>query len=221
MDFKRYKQENNSELKSVDVRISVSAIPDTVTTNDHFNLLTHLNSGSDYYQRTGRHVYWHSVQAKGYIKCSISSEATTNSIQGMILYGYLLWDETPSGSTPNFNQIFGDVDEGGVSEHFISSNLLPWNHSRFEIFKRVVLPVDPTSMNVGGSENITEILVPVEFYLDLPKLHSVFKANSGTPQNIADVESGALYFVLRANDSTSGIAIANPAELSFRLRYTD
>ena len=69
----------------------------------------------------------------------------------------------------------------------------------------------------SGSAPASQFAIPVDEYLKINNLETTY-SGSNNPVTIADIATGALYFVARALGATTSSVVCN---LTSRVRYTD
>jgi len=100
------------ELKGVDVHPSSTRVPsvDDMSTTVGVRLLNGINEGTASYQRIGRNVWMESVRVRGWIHFTFES--------GTNIFPYvrfvIVYDRTPSGVQPPFNEVFQITTAAGV-----------------------------------------------------------------------------------------------------------
>lgn len=209
------------ELKGVDTDISMSDILSTTNTNGNMVVLNLIQPGAGSYNRIGRKVTLSSVRVWGTIFHTTSQAATTGNYNGNILRLTLVWDHQPSGTLPVFNEIFGHTDQSGTEATDFQDPVRYDNMDRFQILRDIRIDMNPPMDNqAGGTQDTVACAQHFDELVKIPNLTSVFSGNT-SPQTIADISTGALYFIARARANT---ALANEFEISngfARLRYKD
>jgi len=206
------------ELKGMDTDISVggTGIINTTGTNVNIAPLNLVQMGSGSWNRVGRKIYPKSVRLTGIIGCEMIQ--TAGELEGNSVRFLLVWDKQPSGAVPTFDTIFGVTSQTGSETTSVWDPPKYDNMDRFQILKDWREDfVATTSMLADGDKALQYRNMDV--YLPLPSYETVFSGQSN-PMTIADVSSGALYFIARtANNNllTSVVRLVANA----RLRYAD
>ena len=89
---------------------------------------------------------------------------------------------------------------------------------RFVLLKDCYMtaPSNP-SFSIGSGPSIT-VNVGVDEYIKLPNLESVYSGQSN-PMTIADISTGALYLIFRAQNATGNSSVSTDGIA--RIRYKD
>lgn len=213
------------EIKGMDTKITMtgSSVIATTGTSDDITVLNLVQQGAGSWNRVGRKIFPRSVRIKGSV--TVGSTISAGGFQtGNRIRFILVWDRNPnSGSIPKFDDIFGIKDQSGTESSTITSPVKYDNMDRFTILKEWNIVSNPCS-SVTGTAGGTVINFAQfdEFYKFKGgnKYETVFSGQS-TPMTIADISSGALYLVYRAEINNADSIIAIDSETFARLRYTD
>jgi len=210
------------ELRGVDTTIAVADILNTTNTNVDVIPLNLVVPGNGSFNRQGRKIRMKSVRCFGSLACVIGETATTSSLAGVIVRLVVVYDKQPSGVLPTFDTIFGHTLPDGTEASSFLDPLRYDNTSRFRVLRDLRKDFNPMLWNNAGGTVDGQIMVAnFDEYIKLPDLETVYSGQS-SPQTIADISSGALYFIARASLSTASIGEASVSSSSFaRLRYTD
>jgi len=210
------------EVKGLDTLLSLNPIINTTGTNGSIFVLNLVPPGSASFNRVGRKIYNKSLRLKGSFLFVTAPTATTSDQLGSYIRMVVVWDKQPSsGSIPTFDSIFGVTAQDGTESTTLLSPLKYDNMDRFKILKDCTYVSNPDVVIGGGTTNQNERIVTFDEYLKLGGRETVFSGQSAT-QTIADISSGGLYVIFRANGNT---ALTNfnavNADSIARLRYTD
>jgi len=210
------------ELKGLDTSITVADVLATTNTNTDVIPLNLIVPGNGSFNRVGRKVRLQSVRMYGYGSAQLSDLATSGNISGVVVRQVLVYDKQPSGVLPTFDTIFGHTLPDGTEATNFLDPLKYDNTSRFRVLRDVRHEVNPTLWNnAGGTTDEQIILFKFDEFVKLPSLETVYSGQS-SPQTIADISSGALYYIVRASANVTGDAEAVINGDSFcRVRYTD
>jgi len=215
----------SGELKGVDVDTDLSAgnVLATTSTNAGIFTINLVSPGSGPNNRVGRKIRCFSVRIKGTATYQYAATATTGTMRSSSIRIALVWDKQPSGVLPVFSAIFGTTVIDGTEASEFLDPLRYDNTGRFRVLKDLVLTASPTGQNEnGGTTDAMQITHVYDEFIDLKRSMNNETVYGGqtVPTAIADVSSGALYMIIRAqtNESTSQWTLDN----SFaRLRYRD
>ena len=132
----------------------------------------------------------------------------------------LVYDSQPSsGTIPTFDTIFGNTAQDGTESTTIISPLRYDNTGRFRVIRDWVRTFAASS--VSTTLNSGNQYIYFDEFVDLKGAETIFSGQSA-PMTIADISSGALYLIFRADANTGASAQAQILTASFaRLRYID
>lgn len=212
------------EIKGMDTRITMSgdSVVSTTGTSEDILVLNLIQQGAGSWNRVGRKVFPKSVRIKG--SCQISSIITTDIQRGNRIRFILVWDKNPnSGSIPQFDHIFGLTDQAGTEASVITAPIKYDNMDRYTILKEWNLVYNPGS-SASGTDNTSGCIGFVQFdeYYKFKgnKFETVYSGQS-TPMTIADISTGALYLVSRAENNIATNRVSIDSDSFARYRYTD
>jgi len=207
------------EMKGVDTDLSVTAVVGTTNTNANIQVLNLIQQGNGSWNRVGRKTHLSSVRIKGAITFITAPVLATGVASAPSLRILLVWDKQPSGSAiPSFDTMFGiTAQDGTESCPDVTCPLKYDNMDRFVVLKDMYMtaPCNP-SFSIGSGPQIS-VNVGIDEYLKLKDLESVYSGQS-SPMTIADISTGALYFIVRSQ--LSGTSSVNVDGIA-RLRYKD
>ena len=126
----------------------------------------------------------------------------------------LVWDKQPSGNAiPNFNDIFGTVDQTGAEASTISAALAPKNTDRFKTLKEWEIVFNAQDSAAGSALSVSEVKAYIDEFYKFKKRDNFETQylSTANPLTIANISSGALYLVCRAEEnSPDSICIITP-----------
>ena len=208
------------EIKGVDTDISVADVLATTNTNVGVIPLNLIVPGSGSFNRIGRKAHLQSIRFYGRLFGSFAAAATTSNMAGNVARLLIVWDRQPSGILPTFDTIFGHTLPDGTEATDFLDPVRYDNMDRFRVMRDLRLDLNPTGQNTnGGTEDLMQMVVNFDEMVRLPNLEAVYSGQS-SPQTIADISSGALYFIIRAATNTANANECIMAGFA-RLRYTD
>jgi len=207
------------EKKGVDTFIQYNPIIGTTSTNAQITILNGIQQGAGSWNRVGRKVSLKSVRVKGYYLFNIVPTAVTGNLEIPFVRYCIIWDRQPnSGTLPSYDAIFMSTAQTGTeATNTISDQVRYDNMSRFRILKDVSLPCPTVPIMPSGSAPASQFAIPVDEYLKINNLETTY-SGSNNPVTIADIATGALYFVARALGATTSSVVCN---LTSRVRYND
>jgi len=206
--------QKNSELKGVDFQIDSNPVINTTSTNAQIYVVNVVQAGNGSWNRVGKKIRMKSLRIKAILEWSNISSLTLlqNTFRMIVVY-----DKQPSsGAVPTYDTIFGGTDQNGVEACTLLSNLRYDNTERFTVLKDDVITSKYTT---AQSANTTQYQENYDCFIKLKGLVTVFSGQSA-PMTIADISSGALYVIVRA-EQNSGVASCVVQNSVVRLRYYD
>lgn len=208
------------EVKGVDQLLTLSPIVSTTTTNGSIQVMNLVPPGSASYNRVGRKTYAKSLRLKGQIDAVITSVAASSDLECGIVRMVVVWDKQPSGVLPAFSDIFGYTDQAGTELATYLSPPRYDNMDRFKVLKDCTFEFKPKAISPNAGDNYTD-RIAFDEYVKLGERESLYSGQNAT-QTIADISTGALYVVWRANQNVAGTFSAAVSSTSVaRFRYTD
>lgn len=207
------------EMKGIDTNVSVVGVIGTTNTNGNIQVLNLIQQGNGSWNRVGRKTHLSSVRIKGSITFVTAPVLATGVTAAPSLRMVLVWDKQPSGGAiPSFDTIFGiTAQDGTESCPTVNSPLRYDNMDRFVVLKDMYMtaPCNP-SFSIGSGPQVSANQ-GIDEYLKLKDLESVYSGQS-SPMTIADISTGALYFIVRSQlVGTSSVNVDAVA----RVRYKD
>lgn len=194
MRFSRVAFRSGQENNYVDLASAAYANDTTGT----ITLLNTVAQGASVNQRIGKKFMMKSLQIRG-IQFN-NSAATINNPVCLVVY-----DKKPTGSLPAITDILVSISP----QSFNNDN----NADRFQIIRRYdrVMVGAPTVANATDSS--------VQNFDDFIKLNKLVVCKALGTGAIADIETGALYFVT-VGANAAGTSAANTTA-AFRIRFSD
>jgi len=204
---------SNVELKGVDGTLDHSPVLATTNTNAGIVVVNCVQPGSGSWNRVGRKIRMRSLRCKGtavFNQLAAATSASSNIVRMVLVY-----DKQPSsGAIPTFDTIFGGTDQSGTESCTFKSNVRYDNTQRFSVLKDMT-----TSADFFLSGALQDKVVNFDFFINLKKLETVYSGQT-VPCTIADISTGALYMIMRA-DASGVNKFSQIRDSVFRLRYED
>lgn len=209
------------EKKGVDQALTTNPVPATTNTNGAIFVANLIAPGTGSFNRIGRKVHLTSLRVKGTVQHSSTADPTTGNFGSNILRMVVVWDKQPSGVLPAFDTIFGLTDQSGNEATTYLDPVKYDNMDRFQVLRDVKIPFVPTAQGgVGGTTNFFRALASFDEYIKLGR-ETVYSGQT-SPATIADISSGGLYVVFRAQLNVPNVNFLEVTNDSYvRLRYTD
>lgn len=202
--------------KGMDTSITNAGIVSTTNTNDDILVLNLVQQASGSWNRVGRKIKLKSIRLKGHavITLGISTNELGNSLRMC-----LVWDKQPSGNAiPAFDEIFGITEQDGTESSTTDAPPRYDNMERFRVLMDKTIACNPQASNPVGGGDQTYYL-PFDEYVPTKGCMTNFSGQS-QPMTISDISSGALYFVVRAQQTAAGTVALSDSSIA-RLRYLD
>jgi len=207
------------EMKGMDTDLSVVGVVASTVSNANIQVLNLIQQGNGSWNRVGRKTHLSSVRIKGAITFVTAPVLASGVTAAPSLRMVLVWDKQPSGGAiPSFDTMFGiTAQDGTESCPDVTCPLKYDNMDRFVVLKDMYVTAPPTpSFSIGSGPQVS-VNHGIDEYLKLKDLESVYSGQS-SPMTIADISTGALYFVMRSQlVGTSSVNVDAVA----RVRYKD
>ena len=213
---------NALELKGMDTAINLTSsnVLSTTNTNGATFVLNLVQTGNGSWNRVGRKISMKNVRIRGTAAATLDDNGGASPQQALTLRMVLVYDSQPSsGTIPTFDTIFGNTAQDGTESTTIISPLRYDNTGRFRVIRDWVRTFAASS--VSTTLNSGNQYIYFDEFVDLKGAETIFSGQSA-PMTIADISSGALYLIFRADANTGASAQAQILTASFaRLRYID
>lgn len=205
------------ETKGVDASLALAPIIATTNTNGSIILANIVQSGTGSWNRIGKKITMKSLRLKGFINTTITPTAVTFATSDNLVRMIIIYDrQTSGGALPTFDTMFG-ITDGAGNESCPDIYCPPRydNMERFRVLKECIYDTNAGIIMSGGTTNATTVRNYFDEYISLKGLDSVF-LSTANPITSADIASGGLYVVFRAqnNGDTVSSVVGNA-----RLRY--
>lgn len=206
-----YRAARASEVKGVDVDISVANVLYTTNTSNNFVLINPVQQGDGPQNRDGREIVLNNARIKLSLVGKHYVEAVTGDVYGGAVRCIVIWDRSPNGVLPNFNYVFGQISQSGVNTCTWASALNYVYMSRFKVLRDIVVDFEPPGGNAmmptlgtAGTQgrNYNEKNVDIFIPFKAGKYKTVY-AGTADPITIAQVGTGALYIAFVAHTIAS------------------
>ena len=217
-----YGRSQQLELKGVDTDLSfaAAAIPATTNGNTFMQPLNIILQGAGSWQRVGRKVKAQSVRVFGVLRHDEDPATSTGDQTGNTVRMAIVWDKQPSGAAiPNFDTIFGVTGNDGTESSSVLDPVRYDNMSRFQILwnKKIDCHVMAGPANAGTTV-VQGNTYSFDEYIKLNNRESVYATSTNS---IADISTGALYFIVRAQYQGASNQCYLLDSTRARLRYVD
>lgn len=207
------------EKKGMDTAISFGFITSTVNDNSGMIVLNLIQQGAGSWNRVGRKVNLRSLRIRGDIIHQQTTEVATGLTRGQTVRCVVVWDKQPSsGTIPQWQDMFGFTAQDGTEGTSMYAPIRYDNMDRFSILRDVTY--DPQPGAKSGNPDVVTYYNTIDEYIRLGDRECVFSGQSN-PMTIADISSGAIYFCVRAKNSSVNITQSSINNMTARLRYTD
>jgi len=205
------------ELKGVDSNVNDASVLATTNTNAGIVVLNLVQQGNGSWNRVGKKITMKSVRIRGIATSTTINNAT--QIQNNVMRMTVVYDKQPSsGAIPTFDQIFGNTAQDGAETSRFLDGLRFDNTGRFQVIKDQLVTSDMAEFS--GAAGLVEYDIPFDMFINLKGLDTIFSGQSN-PMTIADISTGALYFIARADSSTATTNLFSIKSSTTRLRYYD
>jgi len=212
-----YRSTQGLELKSMDTNVDLPAgnVLATLTTNGAIAPLNLIQPGTGSWNRIGKRIRMKSIRYKFTAQMAATgvAEIINNGLRVTLVY-----DKQPSGAAiPAWDVIFGSTTQAGVeaATTYLENQRVD-NTGRFTVLKDDVFTSDLSSVVAAGT---CEWQCNVDRYVKLKSMETIFSGQSN-PCTIADISTGALYLIFRA-EINNGFTRWQIKDSVCRLRYYD
>ena len=215
--------------KGVDTNLVLTSLNDnTMSNTTNVIPINLIAAGTGSWNRVGRMVTMKSIRCRFNVTMTVTGTEYNDSrcVRYLIVY-----DRQPNGTLPKKSDILSIKNQDGTEFAHWNSMLNYDNMSRFQILKDDVITLNPPPRSwtvdiIGGSTDREPLPTEastqqfVDFFLKLN--HNTTYKSESTPATIADISTGALYFVAIADTPTHDVYSKTYVEEGFaRLRYID
>lgn len=212
------------ELKGVDIHMDERIAHLTQHTSSvGVQLLNGITEGTGSFQRVGRNVWMESVRVRGYVIFNFEPLYTELPVLRFVI----VYDRTPSGLQPKFQDVFQITDATGTDSTPTLFSPVALEHTkRFRVLSDWTMECPPPYMAgpLPGGITVLSVRVPFDKYIPLKNLESQY---SNTQADITAISTGGLYlYSVTTNNRVNGSPPPNyhvDQELNciVRLRYRD
>ena len=213
-----YPPPRSMELKGMDTALTLTALEESTNTNGDIIVANLVLPGSGSWNRIGRKIKMKSLRIWGSFKAVFLNDPTTGNIDGNIVRMVVVYDKNPnSGAIPTFDTIFGGTAQDGTESTAYLDPLKYDNMGRFQILKDCRYNLNPPGgQNAsGGTTDYVSIFWNFDEYVKVGR-ETIYSGQSD-PQTIADISSGALYVVFRAEEvNTTQIDVTSKSKCRLR-----
>lgn len=196
------------EKKVIDI---VSTGYNIENTGTQLQLLNGCVAGSQNYQRIGRKINLKSLQIHGKINV-----ADNNVAAGVTVRLLIVFDKQSNGAAPTYSDIIKSQSITPATSSTVFDMVNLDNRDRFEIIRDLYYTLGGIDTTATQTWAASPLLTNVNLYIKLGNRETVY--NAGTAGSVGDIQSGALYFFLIADQANAAGASAN---LSCRTRFVD
>jgi hypothetical protein len=175
----------------VELKMDYGALSFSIPAAGSVSLISTIGSGSDWNERIGRLINYHSLQMKYYLNKSIGHDATTITVS-------VVYDKQTNGVVPSFTDIFQNAD--------VNSFIKSTNRNRFVVLWQ---RTHSTSNGSTGQDNVNP---HANININLKGKKATF---SGITDTISSIESGGIFLTTIANNGAAAIDFEAQNVISF------
>lgn len=195
------------ELKSADISGTIALNNDGLG-NGHTALINGLFLGTERYQRIGRRVTAKRIN----VRCFIYTSAAAPAVVDDLFRISVVFDEQPSNiAAVTAASLWQSVSSSGAT----STNMLSFNNRdnsmRYKTLRQKLVQINAENQAQETYEG------RITWEWDIP-VNYTSQYNAGTAGTIADITTGALYFVAHGNNSATA---QWSVDYVIRYKYTD
>lgn len=189
-----------SEVKSSDVFVNDLAT-DILDNNATIFLLNGLNSDTSSSGRIGAKIKMKALRCRGEVALEFVTDGQGSQLLPNIVRLSIVYDKTPAGAIPKWNEIFSDFDTDGFQVGRFYSGRNPFNKHRFTVLKEKFIALNPPfkqdSHNVATSAPFYK-----EFFDMYVKIGREAMYTKSATDTAASISGGALYLCVKSNYNT-------------------
>ena len=214
--------QSGGELKGVDTSLDVSyGVDSTTGDNSDIILVNAPVPGTASYNRIGRKIKMESLRIRGFIDYRYVNSPSSGDVDSNAIRITVVYDKQPSEVLPKFDEIFGSTFADAAETSIITDNLRYDNTNRFKVISDETMCLNPQLWNGnGGTTDTTFQKYFFDKYIKLKGKITVFSGQSA-PTTIADISSGGLYVVFRADRDSANASNLSITKATARLRFYD
>lgn len=225
----RYNRPNGKEIKTLDVQLAgafnvgpFNPITDTLNSNDSALVLNCLQQGTADFNRIGKSVNMKSLRIRGHVTRVYTTPtigaSAFNELPVRIVIVHIKSEEQ---AIPDFNQLFGGIQQGGQSLVSLDSGVLPYRMQDVTVLRDIMLKA--TADNPGDAATGGDVLgnrLLFDEFIPLKGLQTVYKGTAN-PVTIANIMTGAIVMYIRGAYYTLDDHAMIDEDGVARLRYED
>lgn len=215
------------EIKTLETQLSTNVyntqfypITSALAANDSAMCLNLIQQGTGDMNRVGKNINMKSLRVRGNFTNQYTLPVISNSSYNQkVIRMVIVHLKSEATAIPQYNQIFGGIDQTGVVVTALASSVLPYQMQEVTILRDKTFVVEANNAMLGTGDAYAN-RIPFDEYIDLKGL-SVTYRGTANPLTISNIQSGAIIMYLRASylfaTDWAGIDQNGVA----RLRYTD
>lgn len=201
------------ELKGLDTDLSaIGTVQSSTTGNDDIVVVNLIQQGTGSFNRVGRKVFPQSIRLTAFFRLI---QATNTNTSTYLKWALVLDRQSSGAALPNYDAIFAGTAQDGTETSTLFVPIRFDNTDRFRVIKEGKYGLGQGAAfttGLGGDQ------VAIDEYINLKGIETVYNATA-SPMTIAEISSGALYFVARCTDTTNTTVVLVGGNA--RLRYYD
>jgi len=208
------------DLKGMDTPLNLPILADP-TLNTCVQCVNLIQTGSGSWNRVGRKVFPKSLRLKLGIRYTYANVG--DQVQGTSVRLAIVWDKNPSGGAlPTFQEMFKITEQTGAESTSWKAPPAFDSLGRFVVIRDMIVDINPDNFPTPIVDGISIIKKEMDEYIPLQGGMETVYSGQSNPLTIADVYSGALYFIAIADEAPPiGYGLQLTSDSSARLRYTD
>lgn len=199
----------NPELKSVDA-IGTLDLTNSGLGSTHTMLINGLIPGTDRFNRIGRRINVKKISIRAFLHTSAIAPAVIDDLFRFAV----IWDEQPTGSLPTLADLWQDVSVSGAITNSVLAHNNENNTARFRTLRTITVPMNAEAQGMDQDPNVKRSFIK----MNIPMNH-ICQYNAGTAGTLADIQTGAIYFV--AHGLNSPVPTVWSVIVTARMKYLD
>lgn len=208
-----------AEKKYVDIDFgAITDITNDTSVNTFCYILNPVQRGAAFYNRVGSEIICKHVRMKFSFRW-ISAASATPQVIGSNLRIVTLWVPGSLAALPNFDAVFGIVDQAGTASCDYNSPIQSSLHSKVQTLSDEIITMNP---NVLQTTNTNAVFYDYHYdrYVKLNNRKTQF-ASSSNPMTVADFASGIVLLYFKTDAYADGTNEWNVFKGNSRFCYCD
>lgn len=215
------------EIKTVDVQLVsgltnqlFNPIIESLNSNLSAALLNGVQQGTADYNRVGKSINIKSLRVTGAFFNVFTLPVITNSgYNDKLIRMVIVHIKSGTTAIPNFDDIFGGIDQNGTVYNNMTSGVKPWLMHDVTVLRDKIFRINEDNAMLGTGDQRC-VRLPFDEYIPLKGIQTIYKGNA-VPITISTIETGAIVMYCRCSFDLSADRAGITETGVARLRYED